>query len=139
MVEGKDMNKYRFFVNRVFLTLLVIAACHSTCSAENKINSYSHGPGPGTAGVAGDGVGVGAGSLECGKYLDDQKRSKALSQYEQWSLGYISGKNNALGKNLGVSVSVVAIRAHVDNYCNKHPLHLYANAVEDLYKEMSKR
>ncbi|MBV5319199.1 MAG: hypothetical protein JZU50_15525 [Desulfobulbaceae bacterium] len=131
------MNYCRYIVNRVVLTLLVIAAFHSTCSAENKINRYIPGPGPGTGGVTG--TGAGAGALECGKYLDDQRRSKSLSQYEQWSLGYISGKNSALGKNLGAGISVVAIRAHVDNYCNMHTLHLYANAVEDLYKELSKK
>jgi hypothetical protein len=131
------MNNCRFIVNRFFLSLLVIAACHSTCFAENKINSYRHGPGPGTASAAG--TGAGAGYLECGKYLDDQKRSRDIPQYEQWSLGYISGKNNALGKNFGVNASIIAIRAHVDNYCNKHPLHLYADAVEDLYKEMSRK
>lgn len=81
----------------------------------------------------------GAGSFTCAQFAEDYRGSPDLSEvtFFTWAQGYMSGLNVSLPKgvpfrNLAGSPTSDE-EGFIRNYCDKHPLELYMDAVEHLY------
>jgi len=76
------------------------------------------------------GVIIGCGAHSCGKYLHEKETFQV--QYVQWTIGFLSGLNYSTDSQMGVKTDIYAVMKHIDNYCEKNPLHSFWQAVLDL-------
>ncbi len=88
---------------------------------------------------------IGAGTATCAKYAEGVKKwpDEATNLFTSWAQGFMSGVNvgfyvkNPEEKLPNIDAwSVKAQQQWINDYCDKHPLKLYAQAVADMLDAM---
>ena len=75
--------------------------------------------------------------FSCGKWTNAPKRTPEREIYEKWVLGYLSGINvEHTGPDFLRDRDTDGMKAWIDNYCRRNPLHPIAQAVAELIKDL---
>ena len=89
----------------------------------------------------------GVGSADCGKMIDSVRQDRARwgDYFTNYASGFLTGANFvSLGRqqgnfNVGAGTSPEALLAAMEQYCGQHPLETVADALEDVYVQLSTR
>jgi hypothetical protein len=77
--------------------------------------------------------------FSCGKWTNTPKRSPERVVYEKWVFGYLSGINIMHTGPDWLALpgrDVDGLKAWIDNYCRRNPLHPVTQAAHELIKEL---